>query len=67
MNQGSQQSICLLCEPHGINLPHQQTIVVWKNLKMVSIVSNLETLMGTMTHQGPRKVVLPTWHDVDYE
>jgi hypothetical protein len=34
---------------------------------MVTTISNHETLMGTMTHQGLRKIMVPTWHDVDYE
>ncbi len=31
------------------------------------IVLNHETLIGKTTHQRAWEVVVPTWHDVDYE
>jgi hypothetical protein len=31
------------------------------------IVLNDETLTSKTTHQGAWEVVVPTWHDVDYE
>jgi hypothetical protein len=30
-------------------------------------ISNLKTLIGTMTHQGVREVVALTWHDFNCE
>jgi hypothetical protein len=30
-------------------------------------VSNPKTLMGITTHQGAWEVVVPNWHDVNYE
>ncbi len=33
----------------------------------IIIISNPKTLTCTMTHQGVQEVVVPNWHDVNYE
>ncbi len=53
-----------------INVPmkvelDEKHLVIGGSVKF--IISNPKTLTCTTTHQGAWEVVVPNWHDVDYE